>query len=535
MLRAVSRSIDSFSRVGALRSADRARPFPRPTRVASLISDSFHTARLTLADAVARARGLPFVARLDGCNTFGIKVETLAQTLCELGGVERLSELGRNGPLRASAGANGIYNCLFGRDAIQQARDTLRDFPEVARRTILDLAHLQGVAFNPLSEEEPGRILHEHRPPGDPMVAALREKWGLPSMPYFGTTDATPQFVNLISAYCARYGDDVLSQLVLRRDGKTVSVLDCVQDALTWTERRMDQGHGYVCVKRLNPRGPSNQIFEDSEDSQYYEDGTLLSPDHGYAPVAVQGYAYDALLAGAKLLERTPGMHRLPPAELRQRAAVLRKQVMSEMWQEDLRCFAMAIGYDENGVARPARTVSSAAGHLLASRILDGGGVYASRARKLARRLMQEDMFPTGGAGIRTKSSSAARYGPGTYHNGSVWPMDNGVIADGMRRHGFYRRANRIERHILGAMGTTGSFDETFRGESGGIRVNTQTVDLMKDGSVRVTPGERGHVDADLEVLERREQPGQAWQGWSATAAWKLLRRRGLPAFWRGS
>src|SRR5438132_7106973 len=126
--------------------------------------------------------------------------DELTAVLCELGGVEQLSALGTNVPLLASAGSNSLFNCLFGRDSIRMAMDLLDDFPEVARSTLIELARLQGVRRNPRADEEPGRILHEHRLPHDRLLGQLIKQW---DFPYYGSVDSTPQWINLLAAYCA--------------------------------------------------------------------------------------------------------------------------------------------------------------------------------------------------------------------------------------------------------------------------------------------------------------------------------------------
>src|SRR5215813_7401775 len=133
----------------------------------------------------------------------GIDVDALIQTLRELGRVERLEQLGDKGPLLASAGAESLYHCVFGRDSLRMALDLLDDFPAVAHATLVELARLQGVRDNPRGEEEPGRILHEHRYPEDPHAARLGQLWDLP---YYGAVDTTPQWINLLVAYCQRVG-----------------------------------------------------------------------------------------------------------------------------------------------------------------------------------------------------------------------------------------------------------------------------------------------------------------------------------------
>jgi glycogen debranching enzyme len=435
-----------------------------------------------------------------------VDISSLVRTLCDLGGVDHVRDLGTHGPLVASAGARSLFHCLFGRDAIRIAMDLLDDFPAVARSTVLELARLQGVHDNPRGEEEPGRILHEHRPPDDRLVARLGEHW---DFPYYGAVDSTPQWINLLVAVCERDGGEILATPLLDRTGRTRTVRDALDDAITWILRRLDDpiGAGFLWVRRASPDGIPNQVWEDSGDSYYHEDGTIFDFSRPYAPVAVQGYAYDALLGAAALLEgRSSGRPGWPSA-LRARAAYLRAQVLSLFWLPELGTFAHAVTFDADGLSRPARVVASAAGHLLASRLLDGLDAAPYRMALIAR-FAQEDLLA--GAGIRTKAVGAARFGPGTYHNGSTWPMDTGVIADGLRRHGAVAQADDLEDRILRGCAEAGGFPEFFRGElDGTIRVNTAIVDRLVDGAIN-----------------RLEQPPQANQGWTATRVWRILRRR---------
>jgi glycogen debranching enzyme len=433
-------------------------------------------------------------------------LEALVQTLCELGRVDCLHDLGTRGPLVASAGAHSLFHCLFGRDAIRMGMDLLDDFPQVARTTLLELARLQGVKHNVRGEEEPGRILHEHRHPQDVHATALAERW---DFPYYGAVDTTPQWINLLGQYCTRYGNDLLDASVVDRSWRTVTLRDSLLAALEWIVRRLDDpiAGGYLWVRRAYEHGIANQVWEDSFDSYYHADGTLFDHRRAYAPVAVQGYAYDALLTGADLLAE---MTSLPfdPEWLRARAARLRALVLSEFWQADLGTFAMALTVETDGLRRPARVIASTAGHLLASRLLDGDDVAEMRARLVAR-LLEPDLLAPGG--IRTKSTSAARFRAGSYHNGSVWPMDTGVIADGLRRHGRIVDAAELEQRVLDACRVTGMFPEFFRGDVDGVpTMNSETVDALVDG-----------------VANRLEQPPQTHQGWTTTRVWRILRQRG--------
>jgi glycogen debranching enzyme len=221
----------------------------------------------------------------------------------------------------------------------------------------------------------------------------------------------------------------------------------------------------------------------------------------------VQGYTYDALIGAAELLEHhIPGDQGLI-ASLRARAADLRARFLHDFWQPDLGTFALALGFDDAGTARPARVIASSPGHLLASRLLDGDDVAPLRDALIAR-LFADDLLA--GAGIRTRAVGSARFRAGSYHNGSTWPMDTGVIADGLRRHGEHGLADELENRILAGCAAVGSFPEFFRGDpDGSLSVNTSVLDEIVDG-----------------VLNRLEQPPQANQGWTVTRVWHIQRHQ---------
>jgi glycogen debranching enzyme len=152
---------------------------------------------------------------------------------------------------------------------------------------------------------------------------------------------------------------------------------------------------------------------------------------------------------------------------------------------------------------------ASDAGHLLDSGLLEGT-VGAKKRMALRTRLMAPDMLAS--AGLRTKSVGSPRFNPGSYHNGSVWPMDTGRIAEGLRRHGFVAEAEDLEERILHACGSVGALVEFFRGDvDADIRINRQTVDVKVLGTWR-----------------RVEQEPQKTQGWTVTRLWRIMRRRGL-------
>jgi glycogen debranching enzyme len=137
----------------------------------------------------------------------------------------------------------------------------------------------------------------------------------------------------------------------------------------------------------------------------------------------VQGYVYMAKIRMAKLADI------LEDKELRQRLRLehqeFRKRFNKDFWMEDLEYCALAL--DRHG--KQYRVISSNPGHCLES-----GLFYDSQASKVISRLMSADMF--NGWGIRTLSSNMVAYNPMSYHNGTVWPHDNALIARGFAAMG---------------------------------------------------------------------------------------------------
>ena len=372
---------------------------------------------------------------------------------------------------------------------------TVEDFPAVGKAVVEALTALQGIDTRVRSEEEPGRILHEHRESEE----YRNPRW---AYPYYGSVDATPWYVLLVQQLARCHGPGILGLVVRDTRGRPVSVLQGVERAVAWIERRVER-LGFLYVLRAQPHGLRNQVWPDSYDAFYTEDGRLFDPDVAYSPVTVQGYAYDALLAGADLTADKALSKRW-----RACAAKLRRDVLRAFWSREMGTFALALVHGQ-GEPRPALVVASDAGHLLNGRLLEGDDAAAKR-EALCRRLLAPDMLA--GAGVRTKSVGAPRFNPGGYHNGAVWPMDTGRIADGLRRHGYAGEAADLEERILRACAQLGRMAEFFRGDTDGrVRVNERTYELEMEGERR-----------------KVEQPPQPLQGWTTSRVFRIMRRRGL-------
>ncbi|MDQ3991918.1 MAG: amylo-alpha-1,6-glucosidase, partial [Actinomycetota bacterium] len=313
------------------------------------------------------------------------------------------------------------YVAPFGRDSLITSHQLLMVNPRPARETLRLLASLQGTEVDDWRDEEPGKILHEVRK-GELAGSGL-----LPHTPYYGSVDSTPWFLILLVQYWRWTGDlEFVKEL-----------LPAAEAALAWIDEYGDRdGDGFVEYRSRSPRGLDNQGWKDSWDSVVHRDGTLAEPP--IAMAEVQAYVYMAKRRMSWVFDALDDPAR--GERLRKEAALLRERFNEAFWMEDELYYAEALDGDKRQVG----SVVSNAGHGLYCDILD-----PDKAAHVARRLFQPDMFS--GWGIRTMSKSASAYNPMSYHNGSVWPHDNALIAAGLKRYGFVNPTNRVATAMFDA------------------------------------------------------------------------------------
>lgn len=319
---------------------------------------------------------------------------------------------------------------LFGRDSLLAARLALPWDTEVALSTLRVLASRQGTKVDPATAEQPGKIAHEVRgeelrlygtadytPHGRDIV--------LPPV-YYGTIDATCLWISLLGDVVATH-PDVLPEF-----------LPSLRAALGWLRDHADaDGDGFIEYHDSGD-GLANQGWKDSADSIRWADGSIAA-----SPIAlceVQGYAYEAALSGARLLD-TAG----DPAQAqdwRDWAAALAERFRERFWVYDEVGLYPALALD--AAKRPVTGVASNMGHLLGTGILS-----AAEARTVVDRLMHPTL--RSGFGIRTLSSDNGGYWPLGYHVGSIWTHDNGVILRGLLRDGFAAEARVLAAELLRA------------------------------------------------------------------------------------
>jgi glycogen debranching enzyme len=313
------------------------------------------------------------------------------------------------------------FSTVFGRDALITAFQTLWFDPEIARGVLNHLAANQATTIDPVADAEPGKILHEVR------RGEMAELGEVPFRRYYGSIDSTPLFVMLAGAYFQRTADLATMQKLWPN----------IDAALTWMEQHGDRdGDGFLEYGRRNDKGLINQGWKDSYDSVFHADGALaIGP---IALIEVQAYAYAALYGAARIAKALGYAARA--VALQDKAEELQLALDHAFFDEELGTYVLAL----DGAKKPCRIRTSNAGH-----VLFAGAALPERAASVAKALMATTSFS--GWGIRTVDSREARYNPMSYHNGSVWPHDNAMIASGLARYGFRREAARIFEGLFAA------------------------------------------------------------------------------------
>ncbi|MDP2647926.1 MAG: amylo-alpha-1,6-glucosidase [Candidatus Yanofskybacteria bacterium] len=373
------------------------------------------------------------------------KAEKIIQT-------ERLSDLGLrtireletdNGILASSR--QEIFGCIFGRDSLITSLHLLQAYRKtkneyligVVKKIILNLAELQGQEENIESGEEPGKCIHEFRPDNHAHLTSRSEKpWYLypdKIMRNYDSVDSTPLFLIALYRYYQISGDTETIQRLVPN----------ARDAVTWLFKYGDSNLDGLIDYQFRPErtygGLITQNWMDSGEALFHEDGSEVR--YPVAPVEVQAYAYLALRLWAPYLE---GIDPEQSYYMKQRAQQLWVLFNDKFKMPD---GGLASGID--GDDRQLTAVRSSIGHTLWAALdpeLDGSLdciVEESFIPKIVDRLMKEDLFEPH-AGIRTLSAGSAKFNPRSYHNGSIWPHDNAMIARGLENYGYTREAELI-------------------------------------------------------------------------------------------
>ncbi len=342
----------------------------------------------------------------------------------------RMAPAGAPDDVFLAAGSPWFFT-LFGRDSIWAARMLLPFGTDLAAGTLRALATFQGTVLDPETAQQPGKIPHELR-----AVESVHEAFGdsgggtvmtLPPL-YYGTIDATPLWICLLHD-AWRWG---------MLESEITPLLPALQRALGWLRDYADaDGDGFLEYHDASGHGLANQGWKDSGDSVRWSDGHIAE-----GPVAlceVQGYAYEAALHGADLLEHF-GLG--GATEWRAWAAAMQVRFRSRFWVErgGRRYPALAL----DGAKQRVDSLTSNIGHLLGTGILS-----AQEADTVADLLAAPDL--ASGYGLRTMSSDDAGFSTLSYHCGSVWAHDTAIAIDGLNRTGHASQAGVLIEGLLNA------------------------------------------------------------------------------------
>jgi glycogen debranching enzyme len=315
------------------------------------------------------------------------------------------------------------FMAVFGRDSLITSYQALPFAPQLASATLQVLARRQAKVWDDFRDAEPGKILHELR------FGELSYFQDWPQSPYYGSADSTPLFLILLDEYERWSGD---TDLVAELEPQARAALD-------WLEHHGDlDGDGYLEYQRRNlDSGLENQCWKDSSDSIVHPDGQLASLPR--ATCELQGYAYDARIRTARLA-REVWHDNVMADRLERQAAELKTRFNSDFWFAGDDFFALAL----DGEKRQVPTLASNMGHLLWSGIVEDSKVDA-----VVEHLMGDLLFS--GWGVRTLAMGQPAFNPLGYHNGTVWPHDNSLIAAGLARYKRREEAGRIALSMLEA------------------------------------------------------------------------------------
>ena len=319
------------------------------------------------------------------------------------------------------------FNRLFGRDSLIAAWQLLDKNPGICQATLEILSQYQGKIFNDEREEEPGKIIHE-----TDLEKSHHPENSYP-LPYYGSIDSTPLFLILFSFYYKKTKN--LKFLNSRWEN--------ILKAVNWIEECGDKDKDlFLEYQRKNPKGLFHQGWKDG-----FEDHLKIEPPVAIAEI--QGYQHLALREVAYLAEIKKDWDLVD--KLEERAWELKKKFNQDFWMAPKNYFALAL----DGKKQQRKAITSNSGHLLFTGVLRD-----EKIDFVVKRLFQDDLWTP--FGIRTHSTLEPDFDPKSYHLGSIWPHDNWIIAQGLKKLGYEKEYQKIKKAILLAYERLGFLPEFY-------------------------------------------------------------------------
>lgn len=407
---------------------------------------------------------------------------------------------------------------VFGRDSIEVAEDLLAIRPRLVRRIILTLASLQGEEFNHLNEEEPGKIIHEYRTPtvdGRQLAGVqkhiyeeLSSRWGgdHEGLVYYGSVDSTPLFIRLVDRWVMKYDKTLLKQTLKLRSGNKVYLQEVVDSATDWLVNQLQSSSsGLLEYHRKNPVGIENQVWKDSREFYTHANGEPANHHKPIASIEVQGLAYDALLAAARL--------NAGKSELYKRTAEnLRDKTIHYLWQPAKSYFALGTDYDQEGQLRIISTLTANPAALLDSGFFDD--LSAEDRKKYISgivTMITSKEFLTDG-GVRSRALCHGNLIPYWDYHGTyvTWPKETHDIAKGLRRQGFVKLAKQLENRLLNLIRRSKMYLEfAYVDEWGRVMASAPS----------------GAEHGQLTIIDSTNNP-EIIQGWTVSAVIQIINTR---------
>jgi glycogen debranching enzyme len=422
---------------------------------------------------------------------------------------------------------------VFGRDSLEVAEDLMYAKPKLVEKILLTLGSLQGIENNAANEEEPGKIIHEYRTVvvdgkrldnvSQEIFDRLSARWGGSdeTLAYYGSVDATPHFVRVLSKYCHIYGNRILLKHVMLRSGYEVSMLDVLENAMDWLLNHLHQSKsGMVEYLRINPHGIENQVWKDSVEFYVHENGELANHNAPISSIEVQALAYDALNLGSILF---PSKAKI----WKKQADKLRTRTINVLWDEQRQYFSLGTDFDEKGKLRIIKTTSANAAALLDSTFFhdlfdDKKLHYIS---SIVKTITSDDFLTD--AGIRSRALSESQLIKFWDYHGSYvsWPKESYDVAKGLHKQGFTKLAMEVENRIVNVVKAMRAYPEFLYVDSRG-RV------------LGISQSSHGH--GEIMFVESTNHPEriQAWTvsavlAITSKASWLKKPRRPKPLPWQ--